>query len=246
MSEVTRAEFEQMKQVVEAQSEIIKAQGERIDDLEREQGEHDEQIAELEQKGQEKNERIAELEREKRDLREKLQEERELAEKVERLKTLIHTGIEKRKDLANDVEELRSEGTNPEPDGEPTSIQEPETPLEDMTTVPERLLDNENPKRARFVAKDIDQYSHAVPAGRAIKAGEIRRVLSAREEGYVHTQTVDRVVDILDEMGQDEIEVGEIHSGNERVVVFSEECVSRIVALQETNHTVVTEGGVEA
>jgi len=69
-------------------------------------------------------------------------------------------------------------------------------------------------------------------------------VLSAREEGRVYTETVSRVIEFLDELGKDSVAVKETQSG-ERVVVFTDEIVKRIVAYNNQSNTVVTGGEVE-
>jgi predicted transcriptional regulator len=99
-----------------------------------------------------------------------------------------------------------------------------------------------NQQRARFVAKDIHEYTRSVPAGRVIKSSELRRVLSAKKEGRIHTETVSRVIDFLTDLGQDDVQVRETQQG-ERVVVFTDKFVKRVVAYHNTNHSVVREGG---
>ena len=95
-----------------------------------------------------------------------------------------------------------------------------------------------NEQRSRFIAKNVDSYTRSVPAGRAIKSSEIRTVLSASEDGNTHTETVSRTMSFLDKLGEDEVSVEETQS-NEKVVVFSDEIVDRIVSQRSSNHTVV-------
>jgi hypothetical protein len=117
--------------------------------------------------------------------------------------------------------------------------------LEDVIRVPEHLVEESlttNQKRARFVAKDADEYTRSVPAGRAIRSSELRRVLSAGEDGPIYTQTVSRVIDFLTELGQDSVEVKESQSG-ERVVVFTDDFVKRVAAWRNQSNTVVAEEG---
>jgi uncharacterized phage infection (PIP) family protein YhgE len=148
--------------------------------------------------------------------------------------------------LEDKQEEADSNDETPTPQAGETTIQEPETPLEDVIRVPEHLVEDSlsaNQQRARFLAKDIHEYSRSVPAGRVIKSSELRRVLSARKEGRIHTETVSRVIDFLTDLGQDDVQVRETQQG-ERVVVFTDEFVKRVVAYHNTNHAVVSEGGV--
>lgn len=171
-----------------------------------------------------------------------LKEERETrAKEAAQDRKRLHE-VEERLDS---VEEGGSGDETPTPQAGETTIQEPETPLEDVIRVPEHLVEDSlsaNQQRARFVAKDIHEYSRSVPAGRVIKSSELRRVLSARKEGRIHTETVSRVIDFLTDLGQDDVQVRETQQG-ERVVVFTDEFVKRVVAYHNTNHSVVSEGG---
>ena len=147
--------------------------------------------------------------------------------------------------LEDRQEEADSGDETPTPEAGKTTIREPETPLEDVIRVPEHLVEDSlsaNQQRARFLAKDIHEYSRSVPAGRVITSSELRRVLSARKEGRIHTETVSRVIDFLTDLGQDDVQIRETQQG-ERVVVFTDEFVKRVVAYHNTNHSVVSEGG---
>jgi len=68
-------------------------------------------------------------------------------------------------------------------------------------------------------------------------------VPTAREERTVYSQTVSRVIEFLERLGGEDVEVSETQAG-ERVVVFSDELVRRIVAYHNRSNAVVTEGGV--
>jgi len=127
-------------------------------------------------------------------------------------------------------EEPDSPTTNPTPDGSKTTIQEPETALEDVASIPEHLVDDSltaNQRRARFVAIDVEEYSRSVPAGRAIKSSELRRILSAGTDETIYNQTVSRVIDYLDELGGDDVKIRETRSG-ERAVIFEDDLVERL------------------
>ena len=124
-----------------------------------------------------------------------------------------HTGLEE----VDDPEEAESR--------ESQQDARDETALEDVVSLPEPVAEDSlspNQLRARFVAKDIVEYSTSVPAGRKIQAGEIRRVLRAGTECNGHTETVDRVIKILDRLGEDEVTVRFDRDG-ERQVVFDDE-----------------------
>jgi uncharacterized coiled-coil protein SlyX len=121
----------------------------------------------------------------------------------------------------------------------------PQTPLEQTVGLPQELVDGEsaNVQRAVFIARDVDDYTTSVPAGRAITSGELRRVLKAGTDCNGHSQTVDRVITVLDSMGQDDVKV--IERRGERRIVFTEELCHRLKELsqdeREANHDVVME-----
>lgn len=188
-----------------------------------------ERVEELEDEVERKDERIDELEEQ---LSEQQSESaRERAEIKQRVTA-----------LESEDEEPDSPDVSPTPEAEETTLHKPETPLEEVVQLPEHLAEENlsaNQQRARFVAKDIHEYSRSVPAGRVIKSSELRRVLTASEEGRVHTETVSRVISFLDDLGQESVQLRETQAG-ERVVVFTEEIVKRIVAYHNTNHTVVS------
>jgi hypothetical protein len=50
------------------------------------------------------------------------------------------------------------------------------------------------------------------------------------------------VIDFLTDLGQDDVQIRETQQG-ERVVVFTDDLVKRVVAYHNTNHSVVSEGG---
>jgi len=115
--------------------------------------------------------------------------------------------------------------------------------------VPEHLVKESltaNQQRARFVAKDIHEYTQSVPAGRAIRSSQLRQVLTAGEDGQIYTETVSRVIRFLDELGDDAVQIRETQRG-ERVVVFDDTFVNRVQAYhhaQQASNTVVTGQGV--
>lgn len=245
MSEVTRAEFEQLKQIVEAQ-------GERIAELEREkrervneseddtspvdddgtdqrEGEDDqdangeddlqERVSKLEQESQFHLEDIADLEVATRDLEDRL----------------------------DDVENRLSADGAQSPNGEDTDAGptvEPQTHLEDVARLPSRLTEDHAPnsRRALFVARDVVEYSQAVDEGRIIKWSSLRRVLQAGcDNGY--DQTVKRVIEILDDMGEEETKVVD-KKRYEKRIWFSDEIVARLDELcsnEDETHGVVSE-----
>ena len=120
----------------------------------------------------------------------------------------------------------------------------PETPLEQVVALPEHLADGEltaNQQRARFVAADVWDYTTDVPAGRTIQAGDLSKVLRAGTDCRGHSQTVDRVIRLLDDLGGDDVEVVE-RRGQRRVVFTEALCrrLRRLTTRRDSNHGVVT------
>jgi uncharacterized coiled-coil protein SlyX len=133
-----------------------------------------------------------------------------------------------------DVEKHGSGRANPTPDGSESTIQdddaEPETDIEQMVRMPEAILDDQtaNVQRAVFVARDVEDYTTGCPAGRFIKSGELRRVLQAGTDCAGHTQTVARVIDLIDRTGGAGTTV--VERRGERRLVFEQDLVDRLSA----------------
>jgi hypothetical protein len=161
------------------------------------------------------------------DLRENLRDERESRARADAEIKQRVTDVEQR------VDDLEGDhaGANPGDDGEETTMQEPVTPLEDLVTLPEAVIDQEsaNTRRAVFVAKDVDEYTTSVPAGRMITSSELRRVLTAGTDASGHTQTVSRVIDLLDDLGGDDVEI--VDRRGTRKLVFTDNLVDRLTEL---------------
>lgn len=156
--------------------------------------------------------------------------------------------LEARVDNDTETSDTQTDVETPS-DASAPGVEPPQTPLEDVVRVPEHLVEESltaNQQRARFVAKDVHDYTQSVPAGRAVRSSQLRQVLTAGEERRIYTETVSRVIRFLDELGGDAVQVRETQRG-ERVVVFDDEFVTRVQAYQhatQTNHTVVTGGEV--
>lgn len=139
-------------------------------------------------------------------------------------------------DVESRVEDVEhgSGHTNPGGNTSETTMQdddaEPQTDLEAMTGMPEPVLSEQtaNVRRAVFVARDVSSYTTSCPAGRVITSGELRRVLEAGTECNGHTQTVARVLDLLDRTGGDGTTV--VERGGERRLVFEQDLVDRLSA----------------
>jgi len=176
---------------------------------------------------------------------------REQQKQIDQLKDELQQtrreAAEDRKRLT-ELEEAREPDSiddNPKGSDVEESAPDADSSLEDVIRLPEHVAEDslsKNQERARFVAKDIVDYSTSVPAGRVIRSSEIRRVLRAGEDSTIHTETVSRVMDFLDRLGEDDVRIKESQSG-ERVVVFEDDLVKRIVAF--SNHGVVTDRGAK-
>lgn len=122
--------------------------------------------------------------------------------------------------------------------------EQPQTPLEQICSLPQELAQEEltaNQQRARFVAKDIDDYGKSVPAGVRIDTSDMKRVLqAASDEGeQIYRTTVKRVMDFLDRFGEDEVTVKK--KRGRRFVIVSDELIERIER-QKQNRTDVCYG----
>jgi chromosome segregation ATPase len=119
----------------------------------------------------------------------------------------------------------------------------PETNLEQVVSLPEPVVDDQltaNQQRARFIARDLKDYTQSIPAGRRMTAGQITRVLRAGTDCKGHSQTVDRVIDFLNDFGEDQVSVKKRRG--KRIVVFGDNLVNRIERLtqdRDANHSVV-------
>jgi chemotaxis regulatin CheY-phosphate phosphatase CheZ len=136
------------------------------------------------------------------------------------------TDIEERLDDVEDAETTTEpQGSDDETDGSAYT----ETPLEQICSLPEEAVVSQltaNQRRARFIARDVDQYASKVPAGYSITSGEISTVLRAGTDCDGRTQTVARVMDFLRELGKGDVKVVK-RRGTKRVVL-SEELVGRL------------------
>lgn len=106
-----------------------------------------------------------------------------------------------------------------------------QTFIEKLTTLPEGVTKSANVKRARFIAMDLKQYAARGRNGWILDAERIKNALYAREQNSaaVHDQTVERVRNILDKNGGDDVVVGQqSHGKKKKIVQFSDNIVSRL------------------
>jgi len=207
-------------------------------------GASEEVVDEIEQKGEQLTEEVGQL-------ADQIESNAETVEDEKDRRSAEIEGCHNRLSRLDDKiqqKEVDSDGATPTPDTETTSTHEPVTSLEEVVTLSETIAEDSltsNQQRSRFIAKNVEDYTRSVPAGRAIKSSEIRRVLSASEDSSIHTETVSRTMSFLDRLGDDDVSIKETQS-NEKVVVFTDEIVDRIVSLRSTNHDVVADTHQEA
>lgn len=209
------AEVSRLKQQNQQQQKTIEQQQETIDELSENTEENADDIQQISDELDEERETRA----------------KESAEDRKRI-TELENRIE-------DSETQPSDGENKTPEPYVT----PDTPLEQVTALPQEMINEESPnvRRAIFVASGVHDYSRKVPAGRAIKSSELRKVLKAGTDANGHTETVSRVMDVLDDMGGDDVKI--VDRRGEKRVVFTERAADRLTELVEqkrsSNHTVV-------
>jgi len=190
-------------------------------------------------------EAVTELAEENRRLRERVEELENDQEEQDQHRAQLAKDVATANGRITDVEDRLSEDEPHPSDGEDTDTDTsatPETPLEDITALPEHVAEDSlsaNQNRARFVVSDLEEYTRSVPAGRSITASDLSTVLRAGTDAKGHSQTVDRVIRLLDDLGDGGTKVVERHG--QRRVVFTEDCARRLSRLSE-NHGVVTGG----
>jgi chemotaxis regulatin CheY-phosphate phosphatase CheZ len=136
----------------------------------------------------------------------------EISDIRDELATRAHRSAKTRKNISENDERLSdvedklddtdvsqsSEGQSSPDEGQESTGQS--TALEQVVGLPEETAMNSlsaNQKRARSIAKRIDEYGKSVPAGIAITSSRMRDILSGLEDKRVHRQTVQRVMDFV-------------------------------------------------
>jgi len=164
------------------------------------------------------------------DLEDRLSDEREQRGRDD---AELRSRISDLEDRLDDVEDgettTETQGSDDETDGSTDT----HTPLERVCSLPEPDVDRElsaNQRRARFIARDVEQYATKVPAGYSITSGDLAKVLRAGTDCDGRTQTVARVMSFLDRFGGDEVEV--IKRRGTKRVVFDESLVDRLQAVE--------------
>jgi len=252
-ADIPTATCNQIERLTETLSTTVHGHADRFDALEAENDALKSTVTTIQTRLDESTAQIERLESQLAEVEAELQQERETrAKEAAEDRKRVHE-VETQVEEATDADTTASRTA---PDGESATdatdhgVQPPETPLEEVIRVPEHLVEEHltaNQRRARFVAKDVAEYTRSVPAGRAIRSSQLRQVLSAGEDGQIYTETVSRVFRFLDDLGGDAVAINESRRG-ERVVVFTEAFVERVQAYQshaqQDDHTVVTGHGV--
>ncbi|CCC41950.1 uncharacterized protein Hqrw_5078 (plasmid) [Haloquadratum walsbyi C23] len=188
-------------------------------------------IKQLISKIHEQHQTIDSLESEISDIRDQLAtraksdaiDKKQISEQEERISEL--------EDKTDDSETSKDQSSTSDSEGEDTNTQS--TALEQVVALPDDVATENltsNQKRARSIARRIDEYGKSVPAGIAITSTRIRDILSGLEDKRIHRQTVQRVADFLKRFGDCEIDTKETRGGKD-VVVFSESVVEDITSV---------------
>jgi len=209
----------------------------------------------LEKENDELRDRVEEVEDENDDLRRSLSEARGIINSVrERVGDSLGDDLRERIDnLQNEIDDVRD--TTRWVVGEVNDLKDrlsgdgdlateasesaesadhgvtPSTPLESVVALPDHSAEEHltaNQERARWVASKVLELSEKAQAGRTIKAGRIRRALSAADRD-ARSQTVRRVFTFLDKLGESDTTVR--MKKNERTVTFHGDTARRLEAL---------------
>lgn len=132
-------------------------------------------------------------------------------------------------DVENQQTQPDSTDSSPRIDGEETGSQNHHTPLERICALPEHVAERElttNQERARFIAKDVHDYAEKAPAGLVLDSRTIKKVITAAEGKKPHTQTVARIMDFFEDLGQDDIELTKRHG--KKLIVIDPEVADRL------------------
>jgi chromosome segregation ATPase len=192
---------------LESVSEKLNALTDRVEELEAEVERKDERIEELE----------AELTEYKRFAGSEFADVRGRITNVE----------DQTQELETTLQEMPTETTAAEENGA-SQTTTTETPLERICTFPAHIVDRElttNQQRARFIARDVQDYAEKAPAGLVLDSQTIAKVITAAEGSKPHTQTVARVMDFLEKMGKDEVE--QMKRRGKKLVVVDQDAADR-------------------
>lgn len=194
MSEVSREEFERLRDELKNENERLR---DRVDDLEAEKAQLQDRVDELEEQ--------PEISMETGDLQ-TLEIGAVPAGKIIKAK-------QSKTEFELELEELKGkiEAQTQGVEQGKTTVQNHDTILEEICAWSDDVAEAEltpNQKRARHIALHLNDYARSTPKGRIIQAKDLRTVLQARFDTN-HSETVSRVREFLDDLGGDLIEVKE-------------------------------------
>lgn len=210
-----------------------------------------ERVERVEADNAELRDELERAEAERDDLREHVEEQDEtideLRDRADRAEDSRGHIISDIVDVEGRIEDLegRFEGKTPTFEGGESSspdLYTPESPLEQITNLPEHMVDKElssNQERARFIARDVADYGDMRLGEWVLSTGDIRKVLAAKEGRTIHWQTVKRVVEFLDDLGGEDVRVKDKHG---TIVCFDPEAAKRY-GTQQDDLTPVVSGG---
>jgi predicted nuclease with TOPRIM domain len=224
-TDATTDELVEAVQLLAAECEQLRADNaelrDRVADLEADLAETQEDLAETQDDLTETKTALSEVEERLEDI--ESQQEASTEHRASISKDLAETN-----QRVSTLEDTSESGTG----AEMTEVQRlegiVETPLERAVASTDEDAEDEytiNELRAREIAMDIRTYANKTPAGWVIRAGELRKVLSAQEGERAHPETLNRTINFLNDLGKDEVKV--VTRRRERRIAFSEELVER-------------------
>lgn len=189
----------------------IKKIKQRLDQLEAENEQLQNRVDELEAENDQLQNRVDELE-----------EQPEVSMESGDLETIeigtipvgnIITSKQSKIDFEQGLEELKSdlEAQTQGVEQGKTTVQQHDTPLEQVCAMPKHIAAEQlsaNQVRARHIALNFVDYATKTDKGRILRAGDLRTVLKARF-GIGHSETVNRVREFLNRLGNDLVELQE-------------------------------------
>lgn len=172
---------------------------------------------------------------------------KDLEAELENQSTNVAGAFVKLSAIDDRLENLEGDSTSPDSEtiGESDNDDknEAETPLETICAL-EHLAEREltaNQERARFLAKDVQDYAEKCPAGLVLDSCAIKRVITAKEGERPHTQTVARVMEFLNRLGRNDVELQKRRG--RKLVAIDPDVAERLSTGVETNHDCCDRGG---
>ena len=178
----------------------------------------------LEEQNEQLQNRVDDLEEENEQLRDRvddLQREHwhgygQLRTDVDQLEDRLNGATEGAFNKISSLKDRLADLDTPTPEAGETTVQQHETPIEQVVAMPEDMADSQltaNQQRARFIAKDIKTYATRASGTDAtddllLSPSDLRTVLKSAFD-ITHSETVDRVRNILADLGGDDIRLRE-------------------------------------